>query len=91
MLSFDNFVEQYNPIENDEDSILFETYGEDLEKVKQIAKADNRKVWTLVDGEDDKMVLINGYHLVNRVAYVITEHPSKDENLEVLYSEEEEV
>ena len=29
---------------------------------------DPRRIWTLVDGDDGNMYIVDGYHLVNRVA-----------------------
>ncbi|MDP2692733.1 MAG: hypothetical protein Q8O88_03795 [bacterium] len=54
---------------------LYETYGEELAHI--VALANNQKtrnrVWTLVDGDDDKQYIIAGYHLVNRQGYFITQ------------------
>lgn len=55
---------------NEEDKILFETYGEELEFVKG---HDNKKIWTLIDGNDGELYIIPGYHLIDRVHYFITE------------------
>jgi hypothetical protein len=51
---------------------LFETYGEELALVRQ---QDPLTVWTLVDGDDGDQYLISGYHLVNRIGYLITTTP----------------
>lgn len=32
-------------------------------------------VWTVVDGDDNVSVICNGYHIVNRMHYLITEVP----------------
>jgi|VirMetMinimDraft_7_1064189.scaffolds.fasta_scaffold02731_4 hypothetical protein len=51
---------------------MFETYGQDLEHVLKIANGDKpNRVWTAVDC-DEGFCLINGYHLVNRVYYMVT-------------------
>jgi hypothetical protein len=73
----------------------FETYGEELDHVLKIANSEPNRVWTLVDGDDGNMYIINGYHLVNRINYFITAYPFEGEFLEVPYcifeeSEEEE-
>ena len=70
---------------------LFETYGIELGYVLATADLEPNRVWTLVDG-DDGTYIVNGYHLVNRVAYMITNIPFEGEFLEVLdtlYSEDE--
>jgi hypothetical protein len=68
----------------------FETYGEELEFVRA---QDPRCVWTLVDGDDGNLYIVDGYHLVNRVNYFVTEVPFKGKFLEVpyyIFDEEEE-
>jgi len=88
MLSIDEFVERYKPILNhfseDEQTDLFETYGEELEFV---VRQPNNKIWTLVDG-DSGLVIEAGYHLVNRVNYFVTEIEWTDPNTEVRYCDE---
>jgi len=54
---------------------LFETYGRELDFVR---RQDPRTVWTLVDGDDGDMWLISGYHLVNRIGYLISTLPVPD-------------
>jgi hypothetical protein len=51
---------------------LFETYGEELAFVR---RQDPRTVWTLVDGDDGDQYLLSGFHLVNRVGYLISTVP----------------
>jgi hypothetical protein len=51
---------------------LFETYGEELEFVRE---QDIRFVWTLIDGDDGDMYLVSGFHRVNRVGYLISSTP----------------
>jgi hypothetical protein len=43
------------------------------------AGAENpNKIWTLVDGEDGQTIIINGWAMVNRIGYFITEVPYDD-------------
>ena len=58
------------------DGVMFETYGEELDFVR--AQPLN-KVWTMVDGDNDEVVIISGYHLVNRIGYFVTENPWEDD------------
>jgi hypothetical protein len=51
---------------------LFETYGEELDFVRS---QDPRTIWTLVDGDDGDQYVISGYHLVNRIGYLISTVP----------------
>lgn len=64
---------------DDESQIgMLETYSPDIDTVLMIDKLTPKRVWTMVDG-DDGMYLIAGYHLVNRIYYVITNEEWADE------------
>jgi hypothetical protein len=82
-LSEDEFDERYPLVRNhlnrdagwvhgDGPGCLFETHGAELEFVRQ---QDPRTVWTFVDGDDGDQYLISGYHLVNRIGYLISTVP----------------
>jgi hypothetical protein len=62
---------------------FFETHGVELGYVLATADLAPNTVWTLVEGDEGTYV-INGYHLVNRLAYFITQIPFEGEFLEVL-------
>jgi hypothetical protein len=57
------------------DGYCFETYGEELDYV--LTKVKENRVITILetDGDDDgiNMCYASGYHLVNRIGYLITE------------------
>lgn len=79
-LTEDEFWEQYKPVQNhlvgdcSFDGCMFETYGEEVQYV--LSKIDEQIVWTILDGsEDDNLYIVSGYHLVNRLGYLITEKP----------------
>lgn len=55
---------------------LFETYGEELEFVRS---RDPATIWTIVDGDDGDQYIISGYHLVNRIGYLISTKPVPDD------------
>lgn len=63
---------------------MLETYGADLKKVLEISKKHPKRVWTMIDG-DEGMYLVQGYHLVNRIYYVITKEEAKSEDEEYLF------
>jgi hypothetical protein len=73
----------------------FETYGEELDYVLSIANTEPARVWTLVDGDDGNLYIVDGYHLVNRVNYFVTKIPFEGKFMEVPYyifeEEEDEV
>lgn len=79
----DAWEAKYKPITNHFDgSDKFETYGDELQFV---LAQDPRCIWTLVDGDDGNLYIVDGYHLVNRLNYFITEVPFDGEFLEVPY------
>ena len=74
----DAWEAKYKPIKNfitGEDDDKFETYGEELDYVLSVANTEPRRVWTLVDGDDGNLYIVDGYHLVNRINYFITKEP----------------
>jgi len=48
---------------------LFETYGQELAFVRS---QNPRTIWTFVDGDDGNQYVLSGYHLVNRIGYLIS-------------------
>lgn len=75
----DKWLADYKPVTNhlndssgwiiNEKAILFETYGEELDFVRQ--QPDNN-VWTWIDG-DEGTVIVAGMAFVNRIGYFVTE------------------
>lgn len=51
---------------------LFETYGDEFEFVRRQAPDT---IWTIIDGDDGDLYVINGLHFVNRVGYLISQRP----------------
>jgi len=101
-MNYEEWEETYEPRANHlrgievrgllaEETVFFETYGIELGYVLATADIKPAHVWTLVDGDKGTYV-VNGYHLVNRIAYLITRKPFEGDFLEVLddeYSEED--
>lgn len=48
---------------------LFETYGRELQFVR---RQDPSHVWTLVDGDHGDQYRLSGFHLVNRIGYLVS-------------------
>jgi hypothetical protein len=81
-MSEDEFDAQYKLLPNhlnpnagwafDGRGCLFETYGEELEFVRQ---QDPRTVFTLLDGDDGDPYVASGIHFVNRIGYLISTVP----------------
>jgi len=76
--NFEEWSEQYKPIRNHlaparncYDGMMFETYGKELEFVRNQPEVN---VWTLINWEREDL-LIPGFHIVNRLGYFVTEIP----------------
>lgn len=95
-MNWDTFVKKYKPIKNNIvdnasfDGLMFETFGEEIDHVKKVASRRPNCVWTVVD--DGATDVWAGFHLVNRLGYIITKNPAESEFLYVInedYEEEE--
>lgn len=54
----------------------FETFGRDIEFVLKRLETHPRTVFTFQDSDDgEKLILCGGYHLCNRIYYLITNEP----------------
>jgi len=93
----DQFTEKFNPQVNhlddnaswggwnkdSDDGCMYETFGEEEEYVKMIAKSEPNRVWTILE-VDGEAAIVSGAHFVNRMGYMITEHPwTEDTEVEV--------
>lgn len=80
MTADEKFFEQYKPVKNhfvDDcafNGCMFETYGEEEQFVIAQAKADSRKVWTVID-VNGVMYITNGFRYIDRMGYFICEVP----------------
>lgn len=54
---------------------MFETFGKELDFVKT-QNIDH--VWTITES-DNKMYICSGFHYVNRIGYIVTQFPCKDD------------
>ncbi|WP_425399893.1 hypothetical protein [Aeoliella sp.] len=57
------------------DGCLFETYGPELDFLRQ---QDPATVWTLVDGDDGDLYIQSGICFVNRIGYFISTVPTPE-------------
>ena len=86
-LTFDDWIEKYNPIKNhivDHGSFggfIFETYDDE---VAFVASQNPNNIWTMVWAEDCYAV-VPGFRWVNRENYLISTVPFTDENLHEEY------
>ncbi len=77
-MTYEEWETKYRPMSNHltGECCTYETYGEELEYV---LLQDDRHVWTEMDG-DNGVYLVNGYHLVNRINYYLTEIPWQEDD-----------
>lgn len=94
-MTFEEWEEEFVPMENPFDinssfeGVMFETYGIELGFVLGINYPSSQKVWTYVDG-DGGTYIVDGYHLVNRIGYFITQNARPDDQFyEVIVSQDE--
>lgn len=67
--------------------VMFETYGKELDYVLAVAKLKPLHVWTYMDGKHHP-IICEGYHLVNRIGYFITNNPCElKTHYEIIVSE----
>lgn len=78
-LTEDEFDSQFSPVENIEQGrgvYLIDAYDEnDSGFLQFIAFNYPAHVWTRIDGDDGRLYIINGWHIVNRIDYIVTEIP----------------
>ena len=85
-ITYDLFEKTYKPVKNhlddecDYDLIMFETYGNEHQFILDtLANPETNKcVWTVI-GEHDETELASGYHIENRLGYIVTEIPLADD------------
>ena len=90
-MSLDQWEEAFRPIDNSQESMLFETFGDDAAAVASALLDNPRSVWTRVETDAGQRIL-PGEHKVNRVGYYITEVPAPDNlpaDFEVVASQDE--
>lgn len=74
----DEFGELFKPQQNHLDNNasfngwMYETYGEEVDYVFNLAKTTKR-VWTIIEGDDDTLFYVAGFHYVNRLGFIVTE------------------
>ena len=58
---------------------MYETYGDELERVLQMVGENPKRVWTIIEC-DDTVTICSGFHYVNRMGYLITAEEWTDDN-----------
>lgn len=75
ILTDDQWYDTYEP-----DDRMYETYGEDMNYINSMPA---QFVWTLMDGDEDTIV-VNGRGYVNRIGYYISKKPHNTNDLIVV-------
>ena len=96
-MTYEEWVDKFKPIQNELsdnasfEGMMFETYGAELDYVLTITRRTNGLlVWTYIDGEGGTYI-VEGYRLVNRIGYYITQGPYEEDGAyEIQVSEDEE-
>jgi hypothetical protein len=93
-ITIEEWEEEFIPLENQFDinasfgGAMFETYDIELGFVLGVNSVASQKVWTYVDG-DGGTYIVDGYHLVNRIGYFITQNARPDDQFyEVIVSQD---
>jgi hypothetical protein len=87
-MTYEEFINNFKPITNNITNnapyggYMFETFGAELDFVKQ---HKNKNIWTIMD--DDS--ILAGYHIVNRMGYIICEVDNHDMDMEITDFDEE--
>lgn len=77
-MTYEEFELQYCPIQNEIETgessfenCMFETYGKEYAFV---TSHEITQIWTIVEGDDNQIIISPGLHLVNRMGYLITQN-----------------
>jgi hypothetical protein len=70
-----NHIDTNASFDNGEGGIMFETYGDEVEFVKQ---QEPNKIWMYGQGDDGGTYIWSGWGFVNRLGYFITDKPFPD-------------
>ena len=77
----------FKPYTKEDDSVLFDFADEATLVAELFAKTNKTQVyqhiWTIVDGESGNLCTINGWHVCNRIGYMVCKVPWGTGNREV--------
>jgi hypothetical protein len=60
--------------------------GSLLREHEEVRHVDTHRVWTVVEGDEDTLYAMAGYHVVNRVGYLVTREPWTNPDTVAVYS-----
>jgi hypothetical protein len=82
-MNYEEWEQQYRPVTNHLDpeasfndgngGLMFETYGQDYDHITSLLNDGQvNRIWTWVDSDMGTQI-VNGFHLVNRIGYFVTD------------------
>lgn len=81
----DTFIEKFRPQPNALDltasldfgdgGCLYSAAGKEF---RHVLAQDPRTLWTLVEGDGDRLFIESGLHIVNRLGYLVTANPFEE-------------
>lgn len=57
---------------------VFETFGADIDTVIEYNKKHPKRVWTMLEGDDGSLWMVQGLHFVNRLKYHLVNEDCSD-------------
>jgi hypothetical protein len=73
-----NHLDENASFNDGEHGYMFETYGDEVEFVRDHAFLFPNTIWTYRDGDDGSTYISEGMHMINRIGYFITTLPYDD-------------
>lgn len=90
--TLDEWLDEFQPMVNHIDpthgfnGCLFETFGRELEYVNMV---DHRRVvWTVCEDDEGNLFMVNGYRIVNRIGFIVTENSYAEGELLTVWFDE---
>jgi len=77
--SFDSFDANYEPMPAPGDDACL------LREHHEVVHANPNRVWTVVETDEDRLLILPGFHLVNRLGYLLTRKPWQADSEEFDY------
>lgn len=75
--NWEEFEKTFHPLTHEDLGEGYDDFFDNdlLITLDTIAEIDPAHVWTVVDGDDGELYLAEGFHLVNRLGYVVARAP----------------
>jgi len=89
-LSWDEWFEKFKPLLNKNDEIIdFHPKVCDKKQLKILEKAKKEnRVWTLIEDDNNELIISEGLHIVNRLDVYITEYPYEENTFYIIKDNE---